>query len=68
MHIESFVSLILDINHCCVSNCLWMQFMMELMANGSVGAPKSYSLNMSADIVPMCVLLETSQGKVYISF
>ncbi|XP_057832200.1 uncharacterized protein LOC131042887 [Cryptomeria japonica] len=40
------------------------EFMMELMANGSATAPKSYSLNMSADIVPMCVLLETSQGKI----
>ncbi|KAH9326402.1 hypothetical protein KI387_006580, partial [Taxus chinensis] len=37
------------------------EFMMELMANGSVTAPKSYSLNMSADIVPMCILSETSQ-------
>lgn len=42
------------------------EFMMELMSNGSATAPKSYSLNMSADIVPMCILSETGQGKVAI--
>uniref|UniRef100_A0A0D6R7K4 Uncharacterized protein n=2 Tax=Araucariaceae TaxID=25664 RepID=A0A0D6R7K4_ARACU len=42
------------------------EFMMELLTSASVTAPKSYSLNMSTDIVPMYIISETNQGKVAI--
>ena len=40
--------------------------MMEVAANGSVTAPKSYSLNMSNEIIPMYIFSETSEGKVVV--
>jgi len=40
------------------------EFMMEVAANGSVTAPKSYSLNMSSEIIPMYIFSETNEGKV----
>ncbi|GAV70091.1 TFIIF_beta domain-containing protein [Cephalotus follicularis] len=40
-----------------------LQFTME-MASAEGGGPKSYSLNMSKDFVPMCIISETSQGRV----
>lgn len=40
------------------------EFMMEVAPNGSVTAPKSYSLNMSTEIIPMYIFSETSDGKV----
>jgi transcription initiation factor TFIIF subunit beta len=42
------------------------EFMMEVAANGSVTVPKSYTLNMSNDIIPMYIFSETSEGKVSI--
>lgn len=35
---------------------------MEMGGNDSGHMPKSYSLNMFQDFVPMCVLSETGQG------
>ncbi|XP_068645780.1 transcription initiation factor IIF subunit beta-like [Aristolochia californica] len=44
-----------------------LQFTMELTGNEGINVPKSYSLNMFKDFVPMCVFSETSsQGKVSI--
>jgi len=40
--------------------------MMEVAANGSIIVPKSYTLNMSNDIIPMYIFLETSEGKISI--
>eukprot|EP00252_Welwitschia_mirabilis_P020601 TRINITY_DN5080_c0_g3_i2.p1 TRINITY_DN5080_c0_g3~~TRINITY_DN5080_c0_g3_i2.p1 ORF type:complete len:294 (+),score=66.41 TRINITY_DN5080_c0_g3_i2:401-1282(+) len=50
------------------SNCnIKSEFTMEITApGGSVTAPKSYTLNMNTDIVPMYVFSETAQGKVAI--
>lgn len=42
------------------------EFMMEVAANGSVTVPKSYTLNMSNDIIPMYIFSETSEGKVFV--
>lgn len=36
---------------------------MEMGGNDVGNMPKSYSLNMFQDFVPMCVLSETGQGK-----
>ncbi|KAF3649829.1 Papain family cysteine protease [Capsicum annuum] len=41
-----------------------LQFTMEMGGNDSGHMPKSYSLNMFQDFVPMCVLSETGQGRV----
>ncbi|XP_010271522.1 PREDICTED: general transcription factor IIF subunit 2-like [Nelumbo nucifera] len=41
-----------------------LQFTMELAGTEFANTPKSYSLNMFKDFVPMCVFSETSQGKV----
>ncbi|WMV37663.1 hypothetical protein MTR67_031048 [Solanum verrucosum] len=40
------------------------QFTMEMGGNDVGNMPKSYSLNMFQDFVPMCVLSETGQGRV----
>jgi transcription initiation factor TFIIF subunit beta len=40
--------------------------MMEVAANGSVTVPKSYTLNMSNDIIPMYIFSETSEGEISI--
>ncbi|PKA53125.1 transcription initiation factor TFIIF subunit beta [Apostasia shenzhenica] len=40
-----------------------LQFKMELAQNENGSTPKSYSLNMFKDFVPMCVFSESSQGK-----
>lgn len=40
------------------------QFTMELAGNEFGTVPKSYSLNMSKDFIPMCVFSETTQGKL----
>ncbi|KDP25732.1 hypothetical protein JCGZ_23953 [Jatropha curcas] len=40
------------------------QFTMELADNESGNAPKSYSMDMSEDFIPMSVFSESSQGKV----
>eukprot|EP00252_Welwitschia_mirabilis_P020598 TRINITY_DN5080_c0_g2_i1.p1 TRINITY_DN5080_c0_g2~~TRINITY_DN5080_c0_g2_i1.p1 ORF type:complete len:295 (+),score=76.29 TRINITY_DN5080_c0_g2_i1:197-1081(+) len=40
------------------------EFTMEITAPGSLTAPKCYTLNMNADIVPMYVFSETAHGKV----
>ncbi|CAN0908172.1 General transcription factor IIF subunit 2 [Linum grandiflorum] len=42
------------------------QFTMELAATESGNTPKSYTLAMSKDFVPMSVFAETSQGKVFV--
>ncbi|KAK7310938.1 hypothetical protein RJT34_08746 [Clitoria ternatea] len=39
-----------------------LQFTMEMADSEAVNVPKTYSLNMSKDILPMCVFSETSQG------
>ncbi|KAL2504038.1 Transcription initiation factor IIF [Abeliophyllum distichum] len=39
-------------------------FTMEMAGSEDVNMPKSYSLNMFKDIVPMCVFSETNQGRV----
>ncbi|EPS68991.1 hypothetical protein M569_05776, partial [Genlisea aurea] len=39
-----------------------LQFTMEMAGNVSQPMPKSYSLNMFRDFVPMCVFSETNQG------
>lgn len=36
---------------------------MEMTGTGAPNMPKSYSLNMFKDFVPMCVFSETNQGK-----
>lgn len=36
---------------------------MELAKNEIANTPKSYSLNMFKDFVPMCVFSESNQGK-----
>ncbi|XP_059284432.1 uncharacterized protein LOC132037815 isoform X2 [Lycium ferocissimum] len=41
-----------------------LQFTMEMGGNNVGNMPKSYSLNMFQDFVPMCVLSETDQGRV----
>ncbi|KAF8015252.1 hypothetical protein BT93_H0912 [Corymbia citriodora subsp. variegata] len=41
-----------------------LQFTMEMASTEPGNIPKSYSLNMSKDIVPMSVFSETSHGKV----
>ncbi|XP_073112046.1 transcription initiation factor IIF subunit beta [Elaeis guineensis] len=40
-----------------------LQFKMEMAQNDSGNTPKSYSLNMFKDFVPMCVFSESNQGK-----
>ncbi|XP_010934085.1 uncharacterized protein [Elaeis guineensis] len=40
-----------------------LQFKMEMAQNDSSNTPKSYSLNMFKDFVPMCVFSESNQGK-----
>ncbi|PHT42769.1 hypothetical protein CQW23_16794 [Capsicum baccatum] len=40
-----------------------LQFTMEMGGNDSGHMPKSYSLNMFQDFVPMCVLSETGQDQ-----
>lgn len=44
---------------------------MEMAGSEAVNMPKTYSLNMFKDFVPMCVFSETSQGEnctqVYVS-
>ncbi|CAI0442826.1 unnamed protein product [Linum tenue] len=42
------------------------QFTMELAATESGDAPKSYTLDMSKDFVPMSVFAESPQGKVFV--
>ncbi|GER43240.1 transcription initiation factor IIF subunit beta [Striga asiatica] len=39
------------------------QFTMELAGTADRNTPKSYSMNMSTDFMPMCVFAESSQGK-----
>ncbi|KAK9269937.1 hypothetical protein L1049_025510 [Liquidambar formosana] len=41
-----------------------LQFTMEMAGTETGNMPKSYSLNMFKDFVPMCVLSETNQGRV----
>ncbi|XP_028059348.1 transcription initiation factor IIF subunit beta-like [Camellia sinensis] len=41
-----------------------LQFTMEMASNEIGNMPKTYSLNMFKDFVPMCVFSETNQGKV----
>ncbi|XP_006654626.1 general transcription factor IIF subunit 2-like [Oryza brachyantha] len=41
-----------------------LQFKMEMAQNNTGNTPKSYSLNMSKDFVPMCVISESNQGKL----
>ncbi|XP_062165398.1 transcription initiation factor IIF subunit beta [Alnus glutinosa] len=43
-----------------------LQFTMEMTGTDAGKIPKSYSLNMFKDFVPMCVLSEANQGKVAI--
>ncbi|KAK2971504.1 hypothetical protein RJ640_020910 [Escallonia rubra] len=43
-----------------------LQFTMEMAGNETGNMPKSYSLNMFKDFVPMCVFSEASQGRVAI--
>jgi hypothetical protein len=41
------------------------QFKMELAQTNNAGnTPKSYSLNMFQDFVPMCVFSESNQGRI----
>ncbi|KAK4387489.1 hypothetical protein Sango_2355500 [Sesamum angolense] len=40
-----------------------LQFTMEMAGNEVVNMPKSYSLNMFKDFVPMCVFSQTNQGE-----
>ncbi|XP_072955228.1 transcription initiation factor IIF subunit beta [Typha angustifolia] len=40
-----------------------LQFKMEMAQTDSGNTPKSYSLNMFKDFVPMCVFSESNQGK-----
>ncbi|ONK72703.1 uncharacterized protein A4U43_C04F22240 [Asparagus officinalis] len=40
-----------------------LQFKMELAQNEIGSTPKSYSLNMFKDFVPMCIFSESNQGK-----
>ncbi|XP_015583911.1 general transcription factor IIF subunit 2 isoform X2 [Ricinus communis] len=47
-----------------VSHMHAIQFTMELAGNESGNAPKSYSMDMSEDFIPMFVLSESAQGKV----
>ncbi|KAL2241989.1 transcription initiation factor IIF subunit beta [Sesamum indicum] len=41
-----------------------LQFTMEMAGNEVVNMPKSYSLNMFKDFVPMCVFSQTNQGRI----
>ncbi|CAI9116846.1 OLC1v1018111C1 [Oldenlandia corymbosa var. corymbosa] len=41
-----------------------LQFTMEMAGNDTANMPKSYSLNMFKEFVPMCIFSETPQGKV----
>ncbi|KAM7518208.1 hypothetical protein LguiB_017170 [Lonicera macranthoides] len=43
-----------------------LQFTMEMAGNEVGNMPKSYSLNMFKDIVPMCVFSEANQGRAAI--
>ncbi|CAL9776541.1 unnamed protein product [Musa acuminata subsp. burmannicoides] len=40
-----------------------LQFKMEMSQTDSANTPKSYTLNMFKDFVPMCVVSESNQGK-----
>ena len=40
-----------------------LQFAMEMAGSDAGNMPKSYSLNMSKDFVPMCVFSESNQGE-----
>ncbi|XP_074572943.1 uncharacterized protein LOC141829384 [Curcuma longa] len=40
-----------------------LQFKMEMAQTDSANTPKSYTLNMFKDFVPMCVFSESNQGK-----
>jgi len=42
------------------------QFKMELAQTNTGNTPKSYSLNMFQDFVPMCVFSESNQGRIQI--
>lgn len=39
-----------------------LQFKMEMAQTDSGNTPRSYSLNMFKDFVPMCVISESNQG------
>ncbi|KVH98411.1 Transcription Factor IIF, Rap30/Rap74, interaction [Cynara cardunculus var. scolymus] len=41
-----------------------LQFSMEMAGSEIANMPKSYSLNMFKDFVPMCIFSEANQGKV----
>ncbi|CAI9777862.1 unnamed protein product [Fraxinus pennsylvanica] len=41
-----------------------LEYTMEMAGNEVANVPKSYSLNMFKDIVPMCVFSENNQGRV----
>jgi len=43
-----------------------LQFKMELAQTNTGNTPKSYSLNMFQDFVPMCVFSESNQGRIQI--
>ena len=45
---------------------LQWQFKMELAQTNTGNTPKSYSLNMFKDFVPMCVFSESNQGRIQI--
>ncbi|KAJ0712819.1 putative DNA helicase [Helianthus annuus] len=43
------------------------QFSMEMAGSETVNMPKSYTLNMFKDFVPMCIFSEANQGEAIIS-
>ncbi|KAJ0963373.1 hypothetical protein J5N97_028495 [Dioscorea zingiberensis] len=54
---------VLSVDPLCPDGPSSLQFKMELAQNDPGNTPKSYSLNMFKDFVPMCVFSESNQGK-----
>ncbi|KAF2323808.1 hypothetical protein GH714_038420 [Hevea brasiliensis] len=57
-------AMISDFDPVICSHMNYCQFTMELADNESGNAPKSYSMDMSEDFIPMSVFSESSQGKI----
>ncbi|KAH7659658.1 DNA helicase protein [Dioscorea alata] len=54
---------VLSVDPLCKDDPSSVQFKMEMAQTDPGNTPKSYSLNMFKDFVPMCVFSESSQGK-----
>ncbi|KAJ7957814.1 transcription initiation factor IIF subunit beta-like [Quillaja saponaria] len=55
---------VLSLDPLCADDPSALQFSMEMTDTEGGNLPKSYSLNMFKDFVPMCIFSEANQGKV----